>query len=392
MSPSHSPAPSAASSSESSGGSAGHDHAPPLRRTGALGIAATFIGTTIGAGYASGQEILQYFVSFGLLRGFLALGIAGVLFFTLAAIVLLLAQRLRTALVHDIINPTRFRILSFLVDLTITVSLIGTLVIMLAGAGAALQGSLGWPVLVGAGVMALASVLSVSAGVHGLVRVQAVVVPAIIVVAVGVSVWGILNPGENAGGDVAGLVNTSPMINQWWMAGVLYVAFNVQLALAVFAPLGRESSSPTRSLVTGAGLGAMGLVVMAAAIMVALTAHAQLIGRAELPMVDLAAQIGLWAAVVYTVVLLLAQFTTALSCLYGASARLQRLGALRRVPLWAVATALAVITTALSAVGFSDLVGVVYPALGYAGLLIVALLVFSWFTRHRRDVSETTTG
>ena len=57
------------------------EESAPLRPTSPLGIAATFIGTTIGAGYASGQEILQYFVSFGILGGMGALAIAGALFF-----------------------------------------------------------------------------------------------------------------------------------------------------------------------------------------------------------------------------------------------------------------------------------------------------------------------
>ena len=64
------------------------EESAPLRPTSPLGIAATFIGTTIGAGYASGNEILQYFVSFGLWGGTGALVIAGALFFAGCATVL----------------------------------------------------------------------------------------------------------------------------------------------------------------------------------------------------------------------------------------------------------------------------------------------------------------
>lgn len=354
-----------------------------LRPTGPLGIAATFIGTTIGAGYASGQEILQYFVSFGILGGMGALAIAGALFFALSLIILLLAQRLRSAAIHDLVNPSRSAVPTVFADVTITVSLVGTLVIMLAGAGAALQSSLGWPPVLGAAAMAVACVLSVLAGIAGLVRVQAVVVPLIIVVAVGVAAWGLANPGPAVAGDVADLVNSSPMINQWWISGVLYVAFNFQLAYAVLAPVGRVSSSRPGTLAAGAGLGALGLVVMAGAIMLALSAHATLIGRADLPMVELAGQIAPWIALAYTAVLLLAQFTTALSCLYGAVTRLSLVGGLRRVPLWVLSTASAAVAVALSLVGFSDLIGWVYPALGYAGMVIIVLIVARWAVRRR---------
>ena len=81
--------------------------------------------------------------------------------------------------------------------------------------------------------------------------------PLIIVVAVGVALWGMANPGAAVAEDVADLVNSSPMINQWWVSGVLYVAFNFQLAYAVLAPVGRISSSRPATLAAGAGLGAI---------------------------------------------------------------------------------------------------------------------------------------
>ncbi|MGC5048786.1 YkvI family membrane protein [Micrococcus porci] len=348
-----------------------------LRPTSALGIAATFIGTTIGAGYASGNEILQYFVSFGLWGGTGALVIAGVLFFLLSAIVLKTAQQLRTTDIHRLVNPTSSRIPTWFADLCITASLLGTLVIMFAGAGAALDTWLGLPAWAGAALMATVCVLTVLGGISGLVKVQGLVVPLIILVAVGVAWRGLAHPGAGAD-DVASLVTSSPLINTWWMSGILYVAFNFQLAYAVLAPIGKGSSSPGTSLVAGAGLGAIGLVVMAGAIMAAMGAHATLIGRAELPMVELAGMVAPWVAAVYTVILLLAQFTTAVSRLFGGVERIALLSPLRDVPGWLIAVVTAVVAALLSSVGFSDLVGIVYPVLGYAGIAIVAMLIATW--------------
>ncbi|MCW1007162.1 hypothetical protein OJ594_12495, partial [Streptococcus anginosus] len=77
--------------------------------------------------------------SFGLWGGTGALVIAGALFFLLAVIVLRLAQKLRTTDIHRIVNPTTSRVPTWFADLCITTSLLGTLVIMLAGAGAAVH-------------------------------------------------------------------------------------------------------------------------------------------------------------------------------------------------------------------------------------------------------------
>lgn len=340
----------------------------------AFGIAATFIGTTIGAGYASGQEILQYFVSFGTVRGGTALVGAGLLFFVLAYAVLWLAHRLRTDEVHDLVNPFANRWPTRFADLCIVASLLGTLIIMLAGAGAALERQVGLPPLVGAALMGAVCVLSVAAGARGLVSVQKVVVPAIIVVAVGVAVWALLNPVPSTGESARELVNSSPLINAWWMSGILYVAFNIQLVFAVFAPLGKDSQGG-RPLLLGALVGALGIVLMAGALFLALTANAPVIGRTELPMVELAGRIAPWAMVVYTFVLLLAQFTTAASCLFGLVERSAKVPFLSRLPAWGLAAAVAGVSVVLSGIGFSSLVGTVYPALGYAGLVIIVLMV-----------------
>ncbi|GEM_PF-5417042 len=81
-----------------------------------------------------------------------------------------------------------------------------------------------------------------------------------------------------------------------------------------------------------------------------------------------------------------AQFTTALSCLFGATTRLSLVGGLRRVPRWLLATVTAAVSAVLSLLGFSDLIGWVYPALGYAGMVIIVLIVARWTVR-RRDAT-----
>ncbi|MCT2176499.1 hypothetical protein M3F63_02260 [Brachybacterium muris] len=357
-----------------------------LRRpsaVGAFGIGATFIGTTIGAGYASGQEILQYFVSFGPVRGPIALAIATVLFFLLGWAVLWLAHRLRTDDIHDLVNPVDSRWPTRFVDLSITVSLFGTLVIMLAGAGAAIELQTGIPAIVGSAIMAAVCVVSILAGTSGLVIVQKIVVPLIIVVAVGVAAWAIVNAGPSTGQAAADMVNSSPLINNWMLSGVLYVAFNIQLVYAVFAPVGKESKGGL-TLFSGALLGALGIGVMAGAMVWALSANAAVVGTADLPMVELAATIAPWAMVVYSIVLLLAQFTTAVSCLFGSVERFRKAGPITKLPNWLVAVLTGALAVLLSAIGFSSLIGTVYPILGYAGLVIIVLLVATFIVRHRR--------
>lgn len=147
---------------------------------------------------------------------------------------------------------------------------------MLAGAGAAIELQTGIPAIVGSAIMAAVCVVSILAGTSGLVIVQKIVVPLIIVVAVGVAAWAIVNAGPSTGQAAADMVNSSPLINNWMLSGVLYVAFNIQLVYAVFAPVGKESKGGL-TLFSGALLGALGIGVMAGAMVWALSANAGLV-------------------------------------------------------------------------------------------------------------------
>lgn len=43
----------------------------------------------------------------------------------------------------------------------------------------------------------------------------------------------------------------------------------------------------------------------------------------------------------------------------------------------------------LSLIGFSDLIGLVYPALGYAGMVIIVLILARW-AMARKDARDVT--
>ena len=63
-------------------------------KTGTLKLAATYIGTVVGAGFASGQEVLHFFVSFGI-KGFSGLMIATVLFIVFGYISMIAGYELK---------------------------------------------------------------------------------------------------------------------------------------------------------------------------------------------------------------------------------------------------------------------------------------------------------
>ena len=54
-------------------------------------VAATYIGTVVGAGFASGQEVLQFFSAYGM-KGLFGIAVATLLFFIFGYTILIIGR------------------------------------------------------------------------------------------------------------------------------------------------------------------------------------------------------------------------------------------------------------------------------------------------------------
>ena len=98
-------------------------------------IASAYIGTVVGAGFASGQEILQFFGAFGA-AGLFGVVISSVLFFFIGYSILILGRHLKATSHVDIVRYTNGPFFGSFIDIIITIFMFGGLAAMIAGAGA----------------------------------------------------------------------------------------------------------------------------------------------------------------------------------------------------------------------------------------------------------------
>ena len=117
-----------------------------------LKMGSAFIGIIVGAGFASGQEILQYFTSFGLL-GIVGAIISTALFAYLGMTLTRLGSRMRTTSHKEVIYKISGRYLGIIVDYIIIFTLFGVGAVMIAGAGSNLNQQFGLPPVVGSLLM-----------------------------------------------------------------------------------------------------------------------------------------------------------------------------------------------------------------------------------------------
>lgn len=160
----------------------------PKRPLAVIRVAATFAGTIIGAGFASGQEIAQFFASYGP-PGLAGIVVASLLFAWLGGGLLELSHRLRATAYPQVIYHLCGRRLGLVIDLVTAVFLFVALAVMLAGAATVLRDYFGVPYLDGLIGAGLVVILTVLCDIRGITAANLVVTPLLILSILGVSAY-----------------------------------------------------------------------------------------------------------------------------------------------------------------------------------------------------------
>lgn len=341
----------------------------------AFGIASTYVGTVIGAGYASGQEILQFFSAFGN-KGLFSLIVATLLFIIFAYTPMKLAKSVNSGDYENIISPNNSIIPKIFADILITFTMFGTLTIMIAASGTTFNNTFGWANIVGGVIMCILLIFSLFAGLDGIVKALSAIVPVMVTVAIGMGVYFFINPVPGAQSAAEVVINSSPLIKHWGLSGILYVAFNFVVAIAVLVSMGQVARSE-KDIIKGSITGGLVLGICAMVLNFGLLKNAHIIGSSDLPMVELAGTLSSTWESIYSFILFLGLYSTAISCFYGVYLRFKKIDILNKLGDQAIILLISVISLSASMLGFTNLIGYVYPMIGYCGIIIMALTFYN---------------
>ncbi len=341
-----------------------------LKRSAAIAMAV--VGLIVGAGFASGQEMMQYFVAFGRM-GIWGAVMAGIIMAASAAAVLSLASYFladeHTAVFDRISSPIMSRVL----DIAVMITLFSTGFVMFAGAGSNLNQQFGLPIWVGSVIM---MVLVLAAGMLDVDKVSAIIggiTPFIIVFLVGAAIYSIINADGTLAElepATAGLLTTLP---NWWVSALNYVGFSLMVAVSMAIVIGGTQINPREAGIGGLAGGVTygGLLVLCS---VALFYSVEEVGGDDMPMLTIVDRVNPTLGVAMAIVVYGMIFNTAIGMFYALGKRLTRndKGKFRPVFVGSV-----VIGFGLSFIGFQTLVSTVYPALGYIGIALIVVVVIA---------------
>ncbi len=337
-------------------------------------IAATYIGTVVGAGFASGQEVLQFFGYYGF-GGFAGLVLATIIFIIYGYIILKLGMEYQARSHLQVIRYAAGRWLGTIVDIVITLFLFGALTAMVAGSGAIFNEQFGIPELWGNIIMIVLSLLTTLLGIGGVISAISFVVPLLLT---GVFTVAILTVIDKIPFGIEALDYVMPgqaPVPSWILSAFNYASYNLVIAVAVLAPLGREVKNKAR-LKFGSIFGGLGLGMGAMAILFSLLLNMPDAMDYEIPMIYVAGRFTGWIQLVYAGILIAEIYTTAVGNLYGFVVRLTDPDG-PKYRLYIIGSSLLALLA--SQFGFSNLVRYLYPAVGYAGFLLIGGLTVGIF-------------
>jgi uncharacterized membrane protein YkvI len=340
-------------------------------------VAATYIGTIVGAGFASGQEILQFFTRFGAL-GLVGLVFCAVMFAVFGYIIMRLGKELNARSHMEIIRYSGGKVLGRLVDFIITFFLFGALTAMIAGTGALFEQEFHLPELLGNLLMAVLTALTVLTGINGVINSISFVVPFLLLAVVGTSMFSIATAPPDLTASVSA-IGESGLISNWFLAAVLYVSYNTIISIAVLGPLGVKAKN-SKIIKRGAILGGVGLGIGSIMIYLSLAGNLESVSGLEVPMIYIASGISPLMQLIYAIVLIAEIYTTAVGSLYGFASRISEIAKDNGKGIIVIATLISLVA---SRFGFSNLVKYLYPVVGYGGMILLISLLYIEF-KHKR--------
>lgn len=318
------------------------------------------VGALLGAGFASGQEMWQFFAAFGTL-GYVGLALAMFLFLLGSAMAVYWADHRDCHCYQELLDDMFPPLLSRFFQLLMTAALWLGLVIMLSGCAEFCSSQ--WPLdyefcYIAAMIL---TALPLFGPADTFIKMNALLIPVLVVITVVVTITALTAPVtclQQQGGSI--------FLPNWWVSALLYVLYNLLLSMAVLLSLPAE-----RHKMTGMALGGLVLGGLAALIMCCLHRWQPVLGIGQLPMLSIAQAVDDRLAAAYGVALLLALYTTALANSYGLAVNFGLLRKHRQQYL----IALFLPCLLFLSLPFSWLIGTVYPLLGYLSAPIFIVLV-----------------
>ncbi|MGG0720372.1 hypothetical protein ABE096_22730 [Robertmurraya massiliosenegalensis] len=331
----------------------------------AFQIAAVYVGTIVGAGFATGREIVEFFTRFGFI-GLIGILMSGYIFITLGSKLMRISAKIGATSYQEFNTFLFGRVFGSIINIIMLLMLLGVCGVMLSGAGAVFSEQLGLSRSFGLILTLSLSVIVMIVGIKGLFAANTIVVPLMISFSFILMFISFQLP------NFLDQLLFIPYVDDGWKSVVSpfsYTALNLGLAQAVLVPVAAEIKNE-ETVKWGGIIGGIALTL------ILLSSHFTLVmlpnvEAFEIPMAvvmkNLAAGLhGLYILIIYGEI-----FTSVIGNVFGLERQIKTF---LRWPTLVIVGGILAIAFVISQVEYGTLLSYLYPIFGYISIIFIILL------------------
>ncbi|MCM3160165.1 hypothetical protein [Metabacillus litoralis] len=326
-------------------------------------VAAVYVGTVVGAGFATGREIVEFFTKYGVF-GLAGILLVGLIFVYTGTKMLILSKRINAASYQDLMIFLFGKKIGRFINIFMLIILLGLTSIMLSGAGAIFKEQLGLSVRLGVVITILLTIAVMSFGIKGLFSVNIIVVPMLVLFSTILAVQSFsIEP-------LTVIPDKTSATFKWILSAVSYAAFNLTMAAAVLVPLANEIQDE-KVLKRGGILGGVFLTAILFSSHIALSTLPNVMDY-DIPMAEVMKTTFYAIYFIYIAVIYGEVFTSVIGNLYGLE---RQVASFLNIPSMIIVCSILCVAAFISKFGYSSLISTLYPIFGYVCLGVLLLLM-----------------
>lgn len=341
--------------------------------------AGAFIASLIGSGFATGQEVLQYFSAYGYL------GISGVivvflLFLYVCIDFVIVGHKNKFQKGSDIYKYYCGNVIGSFYDYFSIVFIYMSFIVMLGGAGATMNQQYGLPTAAGGILVGALAAATVIFGLGGIVDIIGKIGPIIILTIIVLGIASIFNSPQSLAeaNELVPRLNILKASKDWFYAASSYVGFCMLWLAGYISSLGASAESRKESIV-GIVLGVSGFSLALGIIALGILSNIEQVAGSMIPSLILAGNISSKLAVVFSFIVIAGIYTSSVPLLWQVVARFAE----------EKTSKFKILTIALAAVGvfvglkipFDRLVNIIYVINGYVGIILLGFMIMKIIRR-----------
>ena len=333
-------------------------------------IALVIIGAIIGAGFASGQEIYIFFFSYG------KEGILGIII-SCTLLGITIYKSLKIILENNIENYKEFleyiinidnkskKYIINVINIIINIFILVTFFIMISGFGTYLEQSMSIPQIKGSIILAILCIITLSNEIKGIIKVSESVVPILIIF---ITIVGLQSLNYIDIPNITKYIIKAKQTN-WIISSILYASYNTILLIPTLISmkkiLNKKTIGKISSIVTI-------IIILAISIYISMIKIDVNINNLEMPVTYIISHQFPHLKIIYGIVILASILTTAISLGSGLLQNITKEKKIKKTIL----VIICIISIPVSQIGFSNLIGYLYPIFGYLGIIQIILLSY----------------